>query len=68
MITSHCNDIYLRNILSVEHIMQKLVSVKSPILKLQPRFQVKIAASGRPFSNMASDWLAAVLPANQQPR
>ena len=34
MITSHCNDIYLRNILSVEHIMQKLVSVKSPILKI----------------------------------
>ena len=27
-------------------------------------FPIKIAASGRSFCHMASDWLAAVLPAN----
>ena len=30
-------------------------------------FSAKIAFSNWPFSNMPSDWLAAVLPANQKP-
>ena len=33
---------------------------------LLPRFLVNFTASGRPFSNMVSDWLAAVLQANQK--
>ena len=34
-------------------------------LALLTRFTVKIVVSGRMYSNTASDWLAAMLPANK---
>ena len=48
-------------------LFRPIFSLLSLGLSLPINFHFKIAASKPQFSNMAFDWLAAVLPANQKP-